>query len=146
MLRRIFIVFIVLGSIGYGWLAVRSAGREWRALPSRLAVLGQQTTPLAIRQAQYLRSVTYQGQLVLAVLAGLGFLAGACGVLWRRPWGSKTLFGGAWLAFAHLAWVLIASLEWFRATGTGMLYQIHVLNVAWVLLVLAVAPTERLIR
>jgi len=39
--------------------------------------------------------------------------------------------------------VLIASLEVFRSTGAGMAYQFGLLNLLWVLLIVAVVPLER---
>ena len=144
--RRIFLLIIVFGSMAYGVAAMSAVVRAWWSLPRTVQTLERDTTPAARTQARYFSSAAYQGQLVLTGMTGALFLAGALGLWLRRPWAPKTLFGGAWVALVHMAWLLITSLEWFRSTGTGMLYQINVLNVAWVLLILAVAPTERLVR
>ena len=144
--RRIFVLLIVLGSVAYGSLAAGSALRTWRNLPATLRTLEREATPGAQTQAAYLRSPWHQGQVLLTFVTGALFLAGALGLWAGTSWARMTLFGGAWVAMAHLAWTLITSLEWFRTTGTGMLYQVNLLNVAWVLLILAVAPTERLTR
>ena len=143
--KRIFLLIIMLGSFLYGAVAISATLQTWRALPRTVQALEHQAMPAAHTQAQYLRSPWYQGQFVLTLLTGFLFLAGALGLWARQSWGRMTLFGGAWVALAHMAWLLITSLEWFRTTATGMLYQVNLLNVAWVLLILAVAPTERLV-
>ena len=146
MHRRIFLYIIVLGSLTYGVLAVGSAIRTWRVLPQVVRALNAQTTPMAQNQARYLRSPWYQGQLVLTWVSGMLFLVGALGAAARQTWSRLTLYGAAWIALVHMAWTLISSLEWFHATGAGMLYQINLLNVCWVLLMLAVMPTEKMVR
>ena len=144
--HRIFLYVIVLGSLCYGALAVSSSVRTWQTLPRVVRILDAQATPAARSQAQYLRSPWYQGQLVLAWISGMLFLVGALGAAARQDWSRMTLYGAAWVALVHMAWMLISSLEWFHATRTGMLYQVNLLNVCWVLLMLAVMPTERMVR
>ena len=144
--HRIFLFLMVLGSLFYGVLAVRAAVTAWQALPATVQAWERSAQPGAEQCARYLRSPWYQGQLALALASGALFVCGAAG-LWRRArWSRLTLFGGAWLALAQMAWMLIVTLEWFHGSRAGMLYQVNVLNVAWVLLILAVAPTERLAR
>ena len=145
MRHRIFLYIVVVGSFLYGLLAVQSVIRTRRQLPQSVAALQRMPTPAAQRQAQYLRSRWYQGEQLLTLLSGALFLIGAAGLGLQQSWSRLTLFGAAWVAMAQTAWALITSFEWFRATGTGMLYQINLLNIAWVLLILAIAPTERLL-
>ena len=144
--QRIFLYAIVLGSLCYGALAIGSVLQTWRMLPHTVRVLEHVATSTALTQAHYLRSPWYHGQLALTLATGALFIVGAVGLWRRRTWSRLTLFGGAWLALAQMAWTLVTSMEWFRTSGMGMLYQINLLNVAWVLLILAVAPTERLLR
>ena len=144
--QRIFLYTIMLGSFLYGILAVQSAIQAWRVQPQAVQALEQAATPAAQRQAQYLQSPWYQGQLLLALASGALFLIGAAGLWLKQSWSRLTLFGGAWMAMAQTAWTLITSFEWFRASGAGMAYQMNLCNIAWVLLILAVAPTERLVR
>lgn len=142
--QRILLLFIMLGSLAYGMLAVSSVLQAWGRLPRTIATLAQQRTVASQQQLLYLRSPWYRGELLLTLITGVMFLSGAAGLSFRQRWSGKVLFGAAWVALAHVAWLLIASLEWFQRTGHGMLYQLNVLNIAWVLLILAIAPTARL--
>ena len=117
---------------------------SWHTLPATIHTLERMQSAEALNQARYLQSSWHQGELLLTLLAGACFLGGAMGWRARQRWGRMTLFAGAWMALLHMAYTLIVSLEWFRGTGMGMLYQIHVANVAWVLLILALMPTERM--
>ena len=142
--NRIFFWIILLGSLAYGVVAVGAAMTSWRTLPTTIHALERMHSAQALNQARYLQSPWHQGELVLTLLAGVCFLSGAVGWRARQTWGRMTLFAGAWLALAQMAWTLIVSLEWFRNTGTGMLYQINLLNVVWVVVMLALMPTERM--
>jgi len=128
--NRIILWMIMLGSIVYGVMAMASALAAWRRLPDTLQALEQERSTSAQQQAQYLRSVWHRGELALTALAGALFLAGALGWRARRTWRRMTLYVGAWVALLQMAWTMIVSLEWFRGTGTGMFYQINVINVA----------------
>ena len=144
--HRIFLLVIGLGSIIYGALAMGAAVRHWQQLPQAVATLEQQASPVARTQAQYLQSPWHHGALALTFLTGALFAAGAFGLWRRRPWSRHALFGGAWVALAHMAWTFIASVEWFHGSGAGMAYQVNLLNIGWVLFILAVSPTERVAR
>jgi len=150
--RPILWYIIVLGSLGYGLMALTSALQAWRTWPTTVHVLEQRLALVLPADAEarvlsahvgYLRSPWYVAQVTLALAAGGSFLLGTYGFWRRQAWSRTALLVGAWCALSHMAWVLIASLEVFRSTGAGMAYQFGLLNLLWVLLIVAVVPLER---
>jgi hypothetical protein len=152
MSHRILLYILILGSLAYGLMALGDVLNTVRAHPlvvdrleQRLAEapVGEAETRALDAQLSYLTSPWYAGQVLFTWLAGCGFAIGALGMWRKQRWARRVVLFGAWCALSQMAWVMITSLELYRATGAGMAYQLGLLNMAWVVLILTMFPMER---
>jgi hypothetical protein len=151
--RRVLLVILALGSFSIGILAIQGAVTTWRAQPSLMVELERHMVAFSTESSQHkalqvytthLRSRWYRAQRVLSLMGGCAFMLGAAGMVWRARWARRTVLFGAWCAMAHMAWVMMSSLELYRMTGIGMGYQLGLLNSLWVILILTIFPMERI--